>query len=302
MFTVDKIIENKHSYIELKNNSGTTQARISLHEGGRLQRLEFNSIAMIQEESTLKYEDTYASSILFPFASRIKNGLYSFEGKEYQLNCNEKGKENALHGLVYNKKFELVAFESSANSSSVTLLYQEKEKSIGFPFHYNIYLKYTLNDNEFCLSVKIKNTDIKSFPFTLGWHPYFISSDLQNSFLNFKSNQKVQFDENLITIGFIESKLKTPYQIKDNQFDDSYILNHNIIGFTTPEYNIELETNTKENYLQIYTPKNRKTIAIEPMTGVCDNFNNKKGLQTLHADEEYEVKWNVTFSKNKKEK
>jgi aldose 1-epimerase len=76
-------------------------------------------------------------------------------------------------------------------------------------------------------------------------------------------------------------------------------LNTNLIGFTTPEYNIKLETNTKENYLQIYTPENRKTIAIEPMTGICDSFNNKKGLQILHSNEEHEVKWNLTFSENK---
>ncbi|CAI8424980.1 MAG: Uncharacterised protein [Polaribacter sejongensis] len=31
MFTVEMIIENKHSFIELKNNLGTTKARISLY-------------------------------------------------------------------------------------------------------------------------------------------------------------------------------------------------------------------------------------------------------------------------------
>ena len=299
MFTIDRINENKRAFLELKNNSGTANARISLHEGGSLQRLEFNGIAIIEEESTLKYEDSYASSILFPFANRIKNGLYSFEGKTHQFSCNENGRDNALHGLVYNKKFEIIAQELGTNSCAVTLLYQEKETSIGFPFQYNIYLTYTLKEENIEISVIIKNTDNQSFPYTLGWHPYFTSSNLHTSFLNFESNQKVQFDENLITTGFIESKQKMPYPIKDNQLDDSYILNTNLIGFTTPEYNIKLETNTKENYLQIYTPENRKTIAIEPMTGICDSFNNKKGLQILHSNEEHEVKWNVTFSENK---
>lgn len=299
MFTIDRINENKRAFLELKNNSGTANARISLHEGGSLQRLEFNGIAIIEEESTLKYEDSYASSILFPFANRIKNGLYSFEGKTHQFSCNENGRDNALHGLVYNKKFEIVAQELGTNSCAVTLLYQEKETSIGFPFQYNIYLTYTLKEENIEISVIIKNTDNHSFPYTLGWHPYFTSSNLHHSFLNFESNQKVQFDENLITTGFIESKQKMPYPIKDNQLDDSYILNTNLIGFTTPEYNIKLETNTKENYLQIYTPENRKTIAIEPMTGICDSFNNKKGLQILHSNEEHEVKWNLTFSENK---
>ena len=296
MFTIDTVFENEHTFLELKNDK--LNAKISLHEGGRLNELQFNGISIIEDELALKYEDTFASSILFPFANRIKNGLYSFEGKEYQFNCNENERDNALHGLVYDKKFVLIEKGLGFDSCSITLLYEEKEKSIGFPFHYNIYLKYTLKENEICLSVKIKNTDNKSFPYTLGWHPYFISSDLHNSFLNFESSQKVQFDENLITTGFIKSKQKTPYQIKDNLLDDSYILNSNSIGFTTPLYNIQLEASTKENYLQIYTPKNRKTIAVEPMTGICDSFNNKTGLQILHSNEEHEVKWNLTFSKN----
>ena len=299
MFRVNKIIKNEYAVLELKNNSGTAYARISLDGGGRLQELKFNDISIIEDDSNLKYENTFASSILFPFANRIKNGLYSFEGKKYQFNCNENGRDNALHGLVYNKNFELIEKELGFNSCSVTLLYQEREKSIGFPFHYNLYLTYTLKEKSISVSVKIKNTDNQSFPFTLGWHPYFISSDLYNSFLDFESNQKVQFDENLITTGFIESKQGMPYQIKDNQLDDSYILNSNLIGFATPLYNIQLETNTKENYLQIYTPGNRKTIAIEPLTGICDSFNNKKGLQVLHPNKIYKAKWNLTFSKNK---
>ena len=38
-------------------------------------------------------------------------------------------------------------------------------------------------------------------------------------------------------------------------------------------------------------------IAIEPMTGISDSFNNKKGLQILQPNEGYEVRWNLSFSK-----
>lgn len=297
MFTIATTMENDFAYLDLKNGKESAKAKISLHEGGRLMELQFNGIYIIKDEPSSKYKDTFASSILFPFANRIKNGLYSFNGKEYKLNCNENGRNNALHGLVFDKKFEIIDRDLKYNSCAITLLYQEKEKSIGFPFLYNIYITYTLKDNNINVSVKIKNTDKNSFPFTLGWHPYFLSNDLYNSSLNFKSNEKIQFDKNLITSGFTNYNQEMPLQIKDNQLDDSYILKTNLIEFTTPLYHIKLDTNTAENFLQTYTPENRNTIAIEPMTGICDSFNNKKGLQTLHSNDEFTTQWNVTFYK-----
>lgn len=285
------------SFLEIKNSSNNTKAIISLDEGGRLKELKFDGISVIKDQMSQKYEDTFASSILFPFANRIKNGYYFFNDEEHQFNCNESGNKNALHGLVYNKKFEVIQQELHTNSGAVTLLYQEKEKSRGFPFFYDISIKYTLEEHKITVSVEINNTDKQSFPFTLGWHPYFVSTDLHNSFLHFNSVQKIQFDHNLITDKIIDFEEETPYQIKANQLDDCYILRDNSIELSTPLYRVVLDTNTKENYLQLYTPPNRQVIAIEPMTGISDSFNNKKGLQILQPNEDYEVRWNLSFSK-----
>ena len=285
------------SFLEIKNSSNKTKAIISLNEGGRLQELQFDGISIIKDQVSQEYKDTFASSILFPFANRIKNGHYSFNDEEYQFNCNESGNKNALHGLVYNKKFEVIEQNLNINSGAVILLYQEKEKSKGFPFLYDICIKYTLEEHKITVSIKVNNTNKQSFPFTLGWHPYFVSTDLYNSFLHFNSVQKIQFDTNLITDKIIEFEEEIPYQIKNNQLDDCYILQTNSIEFSTPLYRVLLDTSTKENYLQLYTPSNRQVIAIEPMTGISDSFNNKKGLQILQPNECYEVKWNLSFSK-----
>ena len=40
-----------------------------------------------------------------------------------------------------------------------------------------------------------------------------------------------------------------------------------------------------------FIPEVRNVIAIEPMTGAVDNFNNKIGLQTLQPNETYNMKW-----------
>jgi len=55
--------------------------------------------------------------------------------------------------------------------------------------------------------------------------------------------------------------------------------------FSTPEYDFNISSTSKENFLQLYTPVQPNVIAIEPMTGAADNFNNKTGLQTLQPDD-----------------
>jgi aldose 1-epimerase len=54
-----------------------------------------------------------------------------------------------------------------------------------------------------------------------------------------------------------------------------------------------LTSSEKENFLQLYTPINTNAIAIEPMTGISDSFNNKIGLKELLPDECYGIEWQI---------
>lgn len=299
MFIVDELKEKEQRFLDLKNAVNSTSARISLDQGGSIEGLKFDNEFVIKLQPNFKYKDSYASSILFPFANRIEKGQYSFKEKDYQLACNESGK-NALHGLVHNKQFQLIEKIENINFSSVTICFEEIEEREGFPFNYKIYITYTLSKNKIKIAVKIENTGTNSFPFTLGWHPYFVSKDLYHSSLSFKSNKKIEFDKNLITKGIIKASAEElKIQIQNKQLDDCFILNSNTIKFITPTYQIQIATDQIENYLQIYTPKNSSIIAIEPMTGISNSFNNKIGLQTLEPHNKYELKWTVNFSKIK---
>ncbi len=297
MYKVEEITAEKGGFLVLKNADNTAKSRISLEEGGRLQELLFKDVFLIKEQLNFNYKDSYASSILFPFASRIQEGKYSFRDEEYQFNLNETGK-NALHGLVYNQKFELITKEENTNFCSVTIAYKEINESAGFPYRYEIYATYTLSENDLSVCLKIKNTDSKAYPFTLGWHPYFLSDDLSKSSLRFKSDKKIEFNESLITKKVIDHKTEEEFKIEHKQLDDCFILNSDIIEFNTPNYQIEISTNKIENYLQLYTPKGFSVIAIEPMTGVSNSFNNKIGLQVLEPNKTYSITWNVKLKNN----
>lgn len=293
MYSLKEIKIDGLECIELANSDNTSIANICLNQGGRLNNLVFENIQILAEYPLLTYIDNYASSMLFPFANRIKDGEYIYNDRKYKLYCNEVPNNNAIHGLVYNKTFSCTDKTLKDSYASVTLQYKDCGESQGFPFKFKIVLTYTLSQFGLKLSVTILNEDEKTFPFTLGWHPYFISEDLDNSSINFKSQTKYVFDDQKIISGSRSFDNEMPFKLKGVKMDDGFLLESDKVEFSTPKYRLEMTTSSKENFLQLYTPNQPNIIAIEPMTGAVDNFNNGIGLQILHSNDTYNVEWNL---------
>ncbi|WP_397364589.1 aldose 1-epimerase [Olleya sp. R77988] len=296
MYKINEIEKEGLNYIELTSSNDKTKVEICLNQGGRLSGFVFEGIQVLANYDTNTYKDNYASSILFPFANRIKDGEYRFNDKLYKLHCNETNKHNALHGTVYNKNFKVINSSASKDRASVTLQYVDDGNNEGFPFKFKINITYSFFKAGISISTQITNLDDSSFPFTLGWHPYFKSKNLNDSYINFISNSEYAVDEQQITVGTVAFNAKMPLQLKDAKLDYGYKLKHNCIEFITPEYNIEITSTSKHNFLQLYTPKEADIIAIEPMTGICDSFNNKIGLQILKPKKKYTIDWRLTVS------
>lgn len=296
MFSVNRInnLDNSLQEIMLVNGTQRISAKINLACGGSLQEFIFGGKTIISDLRSMGYSDLYASSVLFPFVNRIKDGKYTYKVKQYQLEKNEG--TNAQHGLVYHKLFRLVESAESASSASVTLAYQEKNYVAGFPFLYALYLTYTLTEDGIILKAVIKNEDEKTFPFNVGWHPYFYSSNLKESQLKIDSIQKLTFDTEMIATGLEGHFQKKPLLIGEKYFDDCFQLSNGNIVFKTPEYSLSLSSNAESNYLQVYTPKIKNILAIEPLTGPPNSFNSKKDLQILKPGEAYSVTWKIKIS------
>lgn len=295
MYTIKPILKasNILEYIEIENSEKTCYAKIHVNDGASLQALKLEGKTIIEDLYPLTYNNTYASSILFPFANRIKDGKYMYNNQEFQFEINEPGNNNALHGLVFNKTFQIIDQKETTDFASITFEYVETKESIGFPYTFSMQLEYIINKDSVDIHVSVKNTDTKSFPFTLGWHPYFSSSDLYNSSLNFESNKKLVFDARCITTGVEPIENESNFEVKDKQLDDCFILHTNQTQFNTPDYKLLMSASSNENFLQIYTPPKANVIAIEPTTGVSDSFNNNIGLQILKPNESHQLHWNL---------
>lgn len=286
----------KEDRIELTNHDQTSKAVIALNdEGGRLVFLSHNDKNIVADLEGKPYKYSQAGSILFPFANRINEGKYDFNGHKYQLECNEPGADNAIHGFVFNKIFKLESFLEEEQKAVVKLAYTEQQPPSGYPFQYHIQFVYTLDATALTLEIIVKNIGDKSLPYNLGWHPYFCVNDLDKSFLSFNSGKQVVFNEKMITTDIKEVPIPNPYALKGKALDDCFVLEQQDVKFQADNYKITIKGEPNSTYLQIYAPPGEQRIAIEPMTGISDSFNYKVGLHVLEPNETAKETWTIGF-------
>ncbi len=298
MYTIN--YDKHHNVIEVKNASIGIYGKIYLNDGGSLQELILNKQRLIADLHPLRYETTYASAILFPFANRIEDGQYCFNYEVFQLETNNREENNALHGLVYNKPFEIKRQVANDHYAEIKLQFKASKTEKGFPFLYTIQLTYVFNQNSLDLEVTVINNGDETFPFTLGWHPYFLSNTLSKSQLVFKSTKKLMLGHRNIALGFNNISSNQTLRFGKKNLDDSWMLENPNVLFMTSEYKLNIISSEPNSFIHVYTPPKPNVVAIEPTTGVSNSFNNKIGLKTLAPNEVYQLKWNVKIHKTKK--
>lgn len=255
--------------------------------GGSLQELVVNDKTIIEgvttdKEGLKKYRQMCNSAILFPFPNRIKHGTYSFENKTHSLPVNEPANKNAIHGIVYTKSFEVL----SHSDNSLRLQYMHPG-SAGFPFPFSIEIKYSLSVEEIQIAISIRNTGDTSFPFGLGWHPYFATEDQKATRLRFSSDTIYEVDEQMIPVRSKENEFKE-FQLDRTEIDNAFHLTNLEVKLNGPHYNLHLRL-PDESYLQLFTPDHRRSVAIEPISCIADAFNNRIGLKVLEPGNTF--KW-----------
>lgn len=238
--------------------------------------------------------DSHKSAKLSPFACRIPKGKYIYKGKEYEF-ANKFSDGNAIHGLLVRKAFQQIKTEQNDDFASVSFQYQYRHEDNGYPFDYDCTVTYKLAaGNKVTLETIVKNISKETIPIVDGWHPYFTTgSKVDECKLQFYANQVVEFDEQLIPTGRLlpYDDFWTEKTIGQVELDHSFMLDKNApqprCTFSDPEKNIKIAVFPSAGYpiLQLYIPPDRRSMAIETLSGAPDAFNNGIGLILLASNE-----------------
>jgi aldose 1-epimerase len=164
-----------------------------------------------------------------------------------------------------------------------------------------------LTENEFYVEMAFTNHDSTAIPVGLGWHPYFVMSEnVADTSLKMPKSVQILIDERMLPTGEKQaySAFDTLTKIGDTKLDNGFFITE-----TGKKASVILESERgklhywqelgekKWNFLQVFTPPHRKSIAIEPMTCNIDAFNNKDGLIMLEPKASFIGSFGVHFSK-----
>lgn len=316
-FTIDEVQKANSSEVIVKNNTTNEFVTIIPEYGGRIKELQLNNgeknLSVLKKVIRIdsdNRDDIFTNAKLSPFAGRIKNGQYVFNNTKYNLFVNYPEEENACHGFIYDKRFKLTDKVINETSASCKLIYQYEGKNEGYPFKYSIELNYTLTAQAGLIcTTKIVNESGGTIPLSDGWHHYFdIGVKVDDLELKLDVSEIVELDSKNIPTKKKEpfNNFKTPSKINDKIFDSCFKVDSlngkAVTQLVSKENNIYLNIwqemgIDKYEYLVIYTPPDRKSIAIEPMTSNVNAFNNGEGLIQLPPDKEYVSSFGIFLSK-----
>ena len=278
--------------------------------GANLLDLKFNNISVLdgyQTPEELIKNSWSKNIILFPFPNRLRDGQYTYGGVTYQFDINNADTQNAIHGFSKDVLMTVAKVKTDAHEGSITCEYQHDGSHKAYPFKFNFKITFILRGAALEVEMQFTNLEIKPIPVGLGWHPYFrISEKSDDTSLQMPDCQLIIIDDRMLPTGEkrafkdFETLKKIDSTFLDNGF---YINNQDENAEVTLQSKLGKliywqETGAaKWNYVQVFTPPHRQSIAIEPMTCNMDAFNNKDGLVLLTPQATLKGKFGVIFFK-----
>ncbi|CAD8108609.1 unnamed protein product [Paramecium sonneborni] len=179
-----------------------------------------------------------------------------------------------LHGLYVNSERETL-MNGIQNQLCLTPKDREEEKS-----HFQEILTFT-QENQ--ISFEFIISDNKNFEYGIGYHPYFNFENIDDIIMITNLNKKLIVDKDLIPIGDQlqwEDVNLAEIPLKNQQFDSCFTNQEDklFIKLVSNKYTLIIESDSMR-YCQIYTPPDRKRIAIEPQSSTADCFKYKTSLK-----------------------
>lgn len=279
--------------------NGDVEVEVLPNYGAAVNAYTFNGHNFIDGYSSPEEiaKQQYKGVILAPFPNRLAAAQYEFEDETYTLPINRAKESLALHGFLYNEPFEII----QQLDNELTLYYLYDAMEAGYPFKFALMINYILHsDGRLEVQSGVENLG-PTMPFGLGWHPYFkMDVDVDDLELAFPESDLILLDDRKIPTGET-----VPYEVigdalnmKDEHFDDCFVLKQsgaNQFKVKSKQYDLLIHSPSLNDfgYFQLYTPPNRRSVAVEPMTCAPNAFNNGMGLHLIPAKQKVQFNYSI---------
>jgi aldose 1-epimerase len=292
--------------IERRPNTFGLDDRVWVLDDGRGRFLEvapalgFNAYRWRVPEGELLYADPKyfeenkptrsGFPILFPFPNRIRDGRFTWEGKEYRLPTDDPSRKNAIHGFVCHKPWRVVdqgADDQAAWLTGEFIGSKDAPETLAlWPADYRIAVTYRFKGDSMEVLTEVSNPDKKDLPWGLGYHPYFRLSSVggDEALVTVKANEYWELAANLPTGRRlpldVSRDLRAGVPFKNLQLDDVltdiFPLKQGSAETCSVAHGsrrLEMRTSVDFQEIVVFTPPHRQAVCLEPYTCTTDAIN-----------------------------
>lgn len=309
----DDIEELNVNPIELRFTNAHHSAHLVITGfGATLRTLKIDGIDVIEGFAPEVPNQKSAGDILIPWPNRVRDGVWNFNGEQFQLEVNETERNNALHGLLRDIPHRVL----HRALDSVTLrAYIEPSK--GYPFSLTVDTTYELNENGVVVRHNIHNDGNETAPVAVGSHPYvkIAGTPTEDLVLTLKAKKRVVVDDRLNPID-IEPVKGTRYDLNNSATVGTLDLDTAYCDLVPDEdgyYRHTIEDakghvlcvwgDSNFRHAQVYTTDSFNTqdgpgwaVAVEPTTAPPDAFNSQTDLYLLDPGANWECEWGISLN------
>ncbi|AWW74428.1 hypothetical protein CD351_08315 [Erythrobacter sp. KY5] len=209
---------------------------------------------------------------LVPFAGRIANGRFVFDGRTVALRPNRADIDlyNPLHGYGWLEPWEVIA----ATASTVKLAYEyspqppfEDGPARQWPWAFGAEQKFELVDGGYLHRLSLTNRADTDMPCGLGLHPYFprdgasVEVGLNGVWHNDASGIPERFEAGSFEL------------LGERPWDNTFTGRKGAIRVAGSGHALTIEPDPALAYTHVYCPENEDFFCIEPVSHLPDCFN-----------------------------
>ncbi len=288
--------------------SGGGYRAVVTESGGALRVLEHEGRPVVDGFAEDERSPGGRGQLLMPWPNRIRDGAYSFAGRDLQLPLTEPARRNASHGLA-----RWVAWTLEEHTPhSVSLTYRLMAQT-GYPWLLDLRVVYDLSADGLTVTQSATNLSDSPAPYASGAHPYLSvgPGPVDGWELTLPAATRSLVDDRMLPVGR-EDVEGTAYDfriarpIRDQGFDDAFtdLTRHTdgraTVVLTDPATGrgVSLWVDATHRWLQLFSADDvpgtaRRSLAVEPMTAQAGAFRSGEDLIVLQPGDDVAASWGI---------
>jgi aldose 1-epimerase len=280
---------------------GVVEAEIS-PVGAALVGLRVGGVSVIPAAPDDVATSSYIGSIIAPWPNRIDSGRYTYQGVDYQLECNEGERENALHGLA-----SLVAWEVVSQHDTQVTLTTVVGDIPGYPWTVHLAAEYQVHSSGVSVTLTATNQSSTPAPYGAAFHPYLSipGSERSQWTLHVAATRVIVPDSDRLLPVSEEDVSTVGMDFRTGGALDQPFLDHAFGGFGGPAtatltapsgVSIRVDSSADSTWMQVHRPDSGPlvgSVVIEPQTCPPNAFVTGRDVIDLLPGHAHESTWRV---------